>query len=77
VEVLLWFYVVGFTVFFVVGFVVVDDAISVVGSGDGDDAISVVGSGDGSVSFFDVTCEVEGASVIFGSGVLCFPAGNK
>jgi hypothetical protein len=54
-----------------------DDAISVVGSGDGDDAISVVGSGDGSVSFFDVTCEVEGASVIFGSGVLCFPAGNK
>jgi hypothetical protein len=66
--------VVGFTVFFVVGFVVVDDAISVVGSGDGDDAISVVGSGDGSVSFFDVTCDVEGASVVFDSSVLLSPA---
>jgi cytochrome c oxidase assembly protein Cox11 len=57
--------VVGFTVFFVVGFVVVEDSIS------------VFGSGDGSVSLFDVTCDVEGVSVIFDSGVLCFPARNK
>jgi hypothetical protein len=52
-------------VFFVVGFVVVEDSIS------------VFGSGDGSVSLSDVTCDVEGVSVIFDSGVLCFPARDK